>query len=246
MLLCAKRLESKPAEKENLEFAFSHGHKCAHASQPKIRSTVYKCSHLFLFLSGSQRYICGWATATNQTVPNGNRTTVRSISTMSSCNHAKHWQKWAFTTSILKDTQSIPKTNALLVISGQRWEVEGWRMWEKIERNPLSLPSLLLVLTNEPLATPNYLATARASSLSSKPRPQPTIRKLPAGSNTRAAGLHIISSMASMDPKLHSPYLSVFMKGTWIATHYQAWRFYYWPHSHGFFWRNWRAERHRT
>lgn len=68
-----------------------------------------------------------------------------------------------------------------------------------------SLPSPLLVLTNEPLASPNYLARAIASSLSSKPRPQPNIRKLPAGSSAKAAGLHIISTTASMNPKLHSP-----------------------------------------
>lgn len=43
---------------------------------------------------------------------------------------------------------------------------------------PLPLPSPLLVLTNEPLASPNYLAQATASSLLSKPRLQPNIRKL--------------------------------------------------------------------
>lgn len=78
-----------------------------------------------------------------------------------------------------------------------------WRGWVRQDRKklPLSLPSLLLVLTNEPLASPNYLAQATASSLSSKPRPQPNIRILPAGSSTKAAGLHIISITASMNPQ---------------------------------------------
>lgn len=85
----------------------------------------------------------------------------------------------------------------------------GGKQREKVrwgrKKHRLPLPSPLLVLTNEPLASPNYLAQATASSLLSKPRLQPNIRKLAAGSSTRAAGLHIISTTTSMSPKLHSP-----------------------------------------
>lgn len=162
-------------------------------------------------------------------------TVVRSLSTINSCSHAKHWQKQAFTSGVLEDsTEQAPLNWSPSCWSVPKLGTGGGVRWDR-KKLPLSLPSPLLVLTNEPLASPNYLARATASSLSSKTRPQPNIRKLPAGSNTKAAGLHIISTTASMNPKLCSP-------SPPLSTHkmhvgncsLQSLKVFYWPHSPGF------------
>lgn len=135
----------------------------------------------------------GQATATSQTAPNAIMHNDSKIHL-----HKKHLQslkklwKWAFMTCVPEDSKGHPQNEH--PVAEQQAELESGRRGETRQKLPLSLPSPLLVLTNEPLASPNYLARAIASSLSSKPIHQPNTGKSPAESSMKAAGLHIIST----------------------------------------------------